>query len=206
MQARADQVTTSAHCWIIGDDEEVVVIDPGDDAAPVLDAVGDREVVAVICTHGHARHVAAAVEVAKRDDAPIALHRADRMWWRESHAGTDPDIEMEDGGTFEVADVTLEVIHAPGHTAGSVCLYCEELDVLITGDVVSASGPVPHSGEFPDFPGQLSAIGAHVLTVPEQTRILPGHGAGLTVAEAAKRFDGWAAAGAEGLLAQQQAG
>jgi glyoxylase-like metal-dependent hydrolase (beta-lactamase superfamily II) len=194
MQARIDHITTSAHCWLIGDDDEVIVVDPGDDAAPVLEAAGDREVIAVICTHGHARHVAAAVQVAKRDDAPIALHRGDLMWWRESHPGTEPDIAMEDGGTFEVADVTLEVIHSPGHTAGSVCLYCEDLDALLAGDVVSAAGPCGHDGEVPDFPGQLSAIGAHVLTLPEQTQILPGHGPELSVADAARRFDSWAAA------------
>ena len=50
------------NAWIVGDDEEVIVIDPGADAAGLLDAVGDREVLAVICTHGHANHVAAAFE------------------------------------------------------------------------------------------------------------------------------------------------
>src|SRR5258708_20830367 len=68
--------------WIVGDDEEVIVIDPGADATGLLDAVGDREVLAVICTHGHADHVAAAFEVAERDEAPVALHPKDRSLWR----------------------------------------------------------------------------------------------------------------------------
>src|SRR5216684_6282035 len=129
MQARIDRVARTVNTWIIGDDEEVIVVDPGDDAASVLAAVGDREVLAVICTHGHARHVSAAFEVAKRDDAPVAVHSADVLAWREAHPGTEPDIEMEDGGIFEVADVTIEVIHAPGHSPGSACLYSEELGV-----------------------------------------------------------------------------
>ncbi len=109
--------------WIVGDDEEVIVIDPAHDAAAVLDAVGDREVLAVICTHGHADHVTAALDVAQRDEAPIALHPDDQMTWREVHPEDDPEIDMADGGVFEVADVRLEVLHTPGHSRGAVCIY-----------------------------------------------------------------------------------
>src|SRR6266478_10258256 len=168
MSTRIDRLSTPAadggsgtaevNVWIVGDDEEVIVIDPGSDAAGVLDVVGDREVLAVICTHGHADHVAAAIELAERDEAPVALHRKDRLLWREAHSGEDADIEMEDGGVFEVADVALEVIHAPGHTAGSVCLYCEDLGAVFTGHVLVAEGAVAQDGEFPDFARQLNAI------------------------------------------------
>src|SRR5881275_336444 len=109
----------SVNTWIVGDDDEVIVIDPGADAAGLLDAVGDREVLAVICTHGHAEHVTAAIEVAERDEAAVALHPRDRMLWKESYPEDVADIDMADGGVFEVADVQLEVIHAPGHTPGS---------------------------------------------------------------------------------------
>ncbi len=134
MEARIERVASpgdadapEGNAWIVGDDNEVIVVDPGRDARAVLAAVGDREILAVICTHGHAAHVAAAPEVAARDEAPVALHPRDRLVWREAHRDGDPEIEMEDGGIFEVADATLEVIHAPGHSPGSVCLYSEEL-------------------------------------------------------------------------------
>ncbi len=181
-----------ANAWIIGDDEEVIVIDPGEDAGSVLEVVGEREVLAVICTHGHARHIAAAVEVAERDEAPVALHRFDRLLWRSVHKDV-PDIEMDDGGRFDVADVQLEVIHLGGHTPGSVSLYCEDLEVVFTGDALTASGPVPHEGLYTDFPGQLSAIGERLLDLPPATRVLAGHGEETTIGDAAKRFDGWAA-------------
>ena len=202
MDARIEQVTSpgsdgapDGNTWIVGDDEEVIVIDPGTDAGPVLAAVGDREILAVICTHGHASHVAAAAEVADRDEAPIALHPRDRLEWRNAKAGDDPEIEMEDGGIFEVADVSLEVIHAPGHTPGSVCVYSEELEAVFSGDCLLARGPAPHQGEFPDFPGQLSAIGEHLLTLDGATRVLPGHGDETSVAADTKRFDSWVTAG-----------
>jgi glyoxylase-like metal-dependent hydrolase (beta-lactamase superfamily II) len=199
MTARIELVSSrmadESNTWIIGDREEVIVIDPGRDAAGVLDAVGDREVLAVICTHGHADHIAAAMEVAERDEAPVALHPRDRLLWREVHADGDAEIEMADGGIFEVADVALEVIYAPGHTDGSVCLYCEQLGVVFTGHVLLADGPVPHDGEFPDFADQLNAIGENLLSLPPATRVLPGQGEETTIDAAEKNFDSWVAAG-----------
>lgn len=185
----------AANAWVIGDDDEVIVIDPGAEAASVLGAVGDREILAVICTHGHATHVAAAIDVAGRDEAPVALHRADKMHWRAAHRKADPDIEMEDAGVFEVAGVRLEVLHTPGHTSGSVSLYCQELGAVFTGDTLLAVGPAPHNGVFPDFPRQLTAIGEKLLDLPPQTRVLAGHGEESVIEDAAKRFDGWITAG-----------
>ena len=202
MEARIERVaspgdadTPESNAWVVGDDDEVIVVDPGRDAGAVLSAVGDREILAVICTHGHAAHVAAAPAVAARDEAPVALNPRDRLPWRETHPDDDPEIDMEDGGIFEVADASLEVIHAPGHTLGSVCLYSEELQVVFAGDSVAADGPVPHDGEYTDFPAQLSAIGEHLLTLPGPTRVLPGHGAETTVSAIQKKFDSWVNAG-----------
>src|ERR1700691_6583435 len=104
MEARIERAGTSANSWIVGDDEEVIVIAPGDDAATVLTAVGDREVLAVICTHGHATHTAAAMEGAARDEAPVALHHADRVYWREGHPTDNPHIAIEHGGSVEVTE------------------------------------------------------------------------------------------------------
>lgn len=190
-----------ANGWLIGDDEEVIVIDPGTDPASVLDQVGEREILAVICTHGHPGHVAAAIGVAERDEAPVALHRADRLLWRTAHKkGADPEIEMAAGGRFEVSDVALEVIHTAGHTAGSVSLYCRELGVVFTGDALCANGPVPHDGLFVDFPRQLTVIGERLLDLPDGTRVLPGHGPESTIGDASKQFDGWITAGPAGDL------
>jgi glyoxylase-like metal-dependent hydrolase (beta-lactamase superfamily II) len=202
MEARIERVASpgdadapESNAWIVGDDDEVIVVDPGRDASAVLAAAADREILAVICTHGHAAHVTAASAVAARDEAPVALHPRDRLLWREAHADGDAEIEMEDGGIFEVSDVALEVIHAPGHSPGSVLIYSEELEAVFAGDVVTAGGPVPHDGEYNDFPAQLSAIGEHLLTLPGPTRVLPGHGEETTVSAVQKHFDSWVTAG-----------
>ena len=199
MDARIDQLApgkrSGCNTWLVGDTDEVIVVDPGRDAEAVLSAVSDREILAVICTHGHAGHVAAALEVAARDEAPVALHPRDVLAWREAHRGREPDIDMAEGGIFEVAGVALEVIHTPGHSPGSVSLYCEQLGVVFSGDALTADGPAPHAGEYPDFPGQLSAIGQELLTLPGETRVLPGHGEETRVDTAGKLFDSWVAAG-----------
>jgi glyoxylase-like metal-dependent hydrolase (beta-lactamase superfamily II) len=199
MDARIDRVAPDrrrgCNTWLVGNADEVIVVDPGRDAQAVLTAASDREILAVICTHGHPEHVAAALEVAARDEAPVALHRMDMLAWREEHPGTEPDIQMEEAGIFEVADAALEVLHTPGHTPGSVSLYCEELAVVFSGDALLADGPAPHAGEYPDFPGQLNAIGQELLTLPPQVRVLPGHGEEITVETAGKRFDSWVTSG-----------
>src|SRR5215469_60824 len=194
MEARIERPGDGT-AWFVCDDDEVIVIDPGEDAAGVLEAVGDREILAVICTHGHASHVAAAIEVAGRDEAPVALHPADRLHWRDVHPDDAAEIEMADGGRFEVADVALEVIQTAGHTPGSVSLYCADLGAVFTGDALLATGPAAHEGEHPDFPVQLTAIGERLLGLPPRTRVLPGHGEESTISAAAKRFDGWVTAG-----------
>ena len=199
MDARIDRVAPDrrrgCNTWLVGNADEVIVVDPGRDAQAVLTTASDREILAVICTHGHPEHVAAALEVAARDEAPVALHRMDMLAWREEHPGAEPDIQIEEAGIFEVADAALEVLHTPGHTPGSVSLYCEELAVVFSGDALLADGPAPHAGEYPDFPGQLNAIGQELLTLPPQVRVLPGHGEEITVETAGKRFDSWVTSG-----------
>jgi glyoxylase-like metal-dependent hydrolase (beta-lactamase superfamily II) len=125
----------------------------------------------------------------------VALHPADGLHWRMVHPDTSAEIEMADGGLFDVSDVQLEVIRTAGHTPGSVSLYCEGLEAVFTGDALLASGPAPHEGEFPDFPGQLTAIGERLLGLPPETRVLPGHGDESTIGDAVKRFDSWVSAG-----------
>jgi glyoxylase-like metal-dependent hydrolase (beta-lactamase superfamily II) len=125
----------------------------------------------------------------------VALHPADKVSWQAAIDGDDPEIEMAHGGAFEVADVTLEVMYTPGHSPGSVSLYCPGLRAVFTGDALLASGPAPHDRQYPDFPRQLNSIGEFLLDLPGETRVLPGHGEEITIAVASKRFDGWVTAG-----------
>ncbi len=177
--------------WIVGDDEEVIVIDPARDAEAILSAVGEREVLAVVCTHGLPDHVGGAIEVAARDEAVVALNRKDRQLWRETWSETYPDIDMEDEGVFGVADVELEVIATPGVTQGGCSLYCEALGAVFTGKTLQADGPGKLGGEYPALADQLTAIGERLFTLPTDTRVLPAHGEETTVGEQEPHFDDW---------------
>jgi glyoxylase-like metal-dependent hydrolase (beta-lactamase superfamily II) len=106
---------------------------------------------------------------------------------------------MEEGGVFEVAGVRLEILDTPGHSPGSVCVYCEELGAVFSGDTLLKGRPGPYGGEYPDFAGQITAIGENLLTLPSDTRVLPGHGEETTVGAEEKRFDTWVARGPEAL-------
>lgn len=177
--------------YIIGDDDEVVVIDAAHDAEAILEQVGERDVLAVICTHGHNDHVNAALEVAERDESPVAMHRGDRRLWEMTHSDDAPDISVEDGGSFEVADTMLTVLHTPGHSPGSICLYAEELGVVFTGDTLFQGGPGATGRSFSDFPTILNSISDGLLSLPKKTRVLPGHGEETTVGEEEKDYPNW---------------
>lgn len=177
--------------WIVGDDEEVIVIDPARDAEKILEQVGEREVLAVICTHGLPDHVGAAIEVAARDESVIALHPKDKTLWRETWSETWPDIEMEDDGIFGVADIQLDVMETPGVSPGGVSLYCEALGAVFTGKSLQADGPGKLAGEYPALPDQLTSIGGRLFTLPGDTRVLPVHGDEVTVGDLEPHFDDW---------------
>lgn len=218
MDARIEQVVTSGkvvvddeeydvenNTYIVGDDEAVIVIDPGFDAEAVLKDVGEREVMAVIVTDG--RHLASVLEVAEADEeepAPIALHAKDRLLWRqyfrdlaaqdeesEFMKDIEPDIDLDDGGVFEIADVQIEVIHTPGHTAGSICLYSEQLGTLFTGDTLHKGRPGGLGEEYPDLQDQLNSIGALLAPMPKDTRVLPAQGDETTVGDEDARWESW---------------
>ncbi|MFC4058277.1 MBL fold metallo-hydrolase [Planomonospora corallina] len=177
--------------WIVGDDEEVIVIDAARDADKILEQVGEREVLAVICTHGLPDHVGAAIEVASRDEAVIAMHPKDKPLWRRTWPDTWPDIDLEDEGVFAVADVELEVVTTPGVTLGGISLYCEALDAVFTGKTLLADGPGRIGGEYPALADQLAAIGGRLFTLKSGTRVLPAHGEESSIGDLEPQFDAW---------------
>jgi len=126
--------------WIIGD-EEVLIIDAAHDHRPIVEAVGSRTVTGILATHGHNDHINAAVALAEVVDAPIFLHPADSMLWREVYPDRAADGELSDAMIIHAGDSTLKVLHTPGHSPGGCCFYDEEHDVLFSGDTLFHGGP-----------------------------------------------------------------
>ncbi|UXA16321.1 MBL fold metallo-hydrolase [Mycobacterium sp. SMC-4] len=180
--------------WIVGDDTEVVVFDAAHTAEPIVEAVGDRHVVAVICTHGHNDHVTVAPQLGQRLDAPVFLHPADEVLWRMTH----PDKEFRsvaDGESIQVAGTELRALHTPGHSPGSVCWHAPDLNAVFSGDTLFQGGPGATGRSFSDFPTILESISGRLGKLPGQTVVYTGHGDTTTVGDELVNYDEWVARG-----------
>jgi glyoxylase-like metal-dependent hydrolase (beta-lactamase superfamily II) len=180
--------------WVIGDDSEVVIIDAAHDSQPIIDAVGGRHVVAVICTHAHNDHITVAPQLADTMDAPVLLHPADDALWRMTHPDDRYD-SIENGQRIKVAGTEIQVIHTPGHSPGSVCLHVPESEHLFTGDTLFAGGPGATGRSFSDFPTIIASLRERLFTLPETTGVFTGHGDATTIGQEAPHLGEWIARG-----------
>ncbi|GAA2997652.1 MBL fold metallo-hydrolase [Kitasatospora albolonga] len=181
--------------WLVGDDQEVLVIDAAHDAEAIATAVGDRRLVAIVCTHAHDDHVGAAPALADRTGAPILLHPADLPLWRLTHPDRSPDGDLTDGQVLSVAGTDLTVLHTPGHAPGAVCLHAPELGTVFTGDTLFAGGPGATGRSFSDFPTIIDSITDSLLKLPPETVVRTGHGDTSTIGDEAPHLADWIARG-----------
>lgn len=207
MSLRIDRVVTSGtfsldggtwdvdnNVWLIGDDAEVVIVDAAHDADAIIEAVGNRNVRAIVCTHGHNDHVTVAPELAKRLDAPILLHPGDDPLWRMTHPHVDYE-SLADTQRITVAGTDIEVLHTPGHSPGSVSLHLPEATALFTGDTLFNGGPGATGRSFSDFDTIIDSIRNRLLSLPEETTVHTGHGDGTTIATEKPALATWIARG-----------
>ena len=208
MTARVENVVTSGtfsldggtwevdnNVWIIGDDAEVIVIDPAHDSQAIREAIGKREVMAVLLTHGHDDHIRAAAQFSDEVDAPIFLNPEDQMLWDAVYPERDIDAEIHEGDSFTVAGTTLTALHTPGHSPGSTCFYSEDLGVLFSGDTLFNGGPGATGRSYSSFETIIDSIRSKLLTLPAETVVNTGHGAATTIGDEAPNLDEWIARG-----------
>ncbi|MEU9309722.1 MBL fold metallo-hydrolase [Streptomyces sp. NPDC048256] len=177
--------------WIIGDDEEVIVVDAAHDAGAIAEALRGRTLRAIVCTHAHNDHIDAAPALAARTGAPVLLHPDDLPLWKQTHPDRAPDGELAEGQVLEVAGVSLTVLHTPGHAPGAVCLHAPALTALFGGDTLFAGGPGATGRSYSDFPTIVDSIRGRLLTLPQDTVVYTGHGETTTVAAEAPHLREW---------------
>jgi glyoxylase-like metal-dependent hydrolase (beta-lactamase superfamily II) len=203
MAARVDHTVTSGtfsldgetfevdnNVWVIGDDQECVVIDAPHDVEGILAVVGERRVKAILCTHAHDDHVRVAPALRVATTAPILLYPADRPLWELTHTDELWDIDLSDGMELAVAGTTLRVLHTPGHAPGAVCVHAPELGAVFTGDTLFHGGPGATGRSFSDADEILASIRARLFTLPDETVVHTGHGESTTIGAERIQLDG----------------
>ncbi|EEP69842.1 hydrolase [Micromonospora sp. ATCC 39149] len=208
MTARVDHTVTSGtfsldgqtfdvdnNVWVVGDDNECVVVDAPHDVDAIMRTVGGRRVVAILATHAHDDHVRVAPQLARATGAPVLLHPDDRVLWDMVHPDVAPDGELRDGTTIEVAGTGLRVLHTPGHSPGACSLHAPPLGVVFTGDTLFAGGPGATGRSYSDFGTIVESIRTRLLTLPPETVVHTGHGDSTTIGAEAPHLDQWLARG-----------
>lgn len=148
---------------------EAVVIDPVEPASKLLEQVRDLTVRWVVVTHGHPGHVAGKEAVKDATGATSAMHVADAKAFLRS-----ADRYVIEGDELEFGEFRMQVLHTPGHTAGSLCFLVA--NHLFTGDTLLAGG-IGRERPGTDVRKQLISIGTKLARLPLNTAIYPGHGA-----------------------------
>lgn len=180
--------------WLIGDEKEVIVVDAAHDADAIAAAVGDRQVLSIVCTHAHDDHVNAAPALSRKLGAPILLHPAEHVLWHLAHPDIPPPgTELADGETLRVGGTTLRVVHTPGHSPGSCCLYVPELDTVFSGDTLFQGGPGATGRSYSDFDEIIASIRTKLLTLPAVTEVRTGHGDSTTIGREGEHVGEWLA-------------
>ena len=184
-----------ANCYVVGDakTKEVFIIDPGGDYQKIKTLIEKNgyKVKSVINTHGHIDHISAN----KYLHMPVWIHKSDAEFLEDSNKNLSslmgfnlkspaPARLLAEGEVLKVGDISLEVIHTPGHTPGSICLRSN--GVLFTGDTLFYAG----IGRT-DFPGGdhqslIKGVRSKIFSLDGNLRIYPGHGPASTIARERK--------------------
>jgi hydroxyacylglutathione hydrolase len=186
------------NCSILGDEtsHEAIVVDPGDDISRIVATLARHHLTLkqIVVTHAHIDHIAGAQQLKRLTGAPILYNQLDLplVKMMDLQAGwlgiatpevAPPDADLADNQTVSIVGLSATVLHTPGHTQGSSCLYLPSQKLLIAGDTLFA-GSIGRT----DLPGGntkqlLQSVNDRLLTLPDETKVLPGHGPSTSIGE-----------------------
>jgi glyoxylase-like metal-dependent hydrolase (beta-lactamase superfamily II) len=185
------------NAYLVGDPttREAVVIDPAWDGDVILAAALQREwkIGHIWLTHAHFDHLggAAAVADGSNPPPPVALHPDDYWLWRiqggaqmfgfRIDPGPEPTIDLKHGQILRLGENEFEVRYAPGHTPGHVMFYCKAEEICFSGDVIFQMSIGRTDLPRGDYQTLIQSIENQVLTLPDNVRLLSGHGEDTTV-------------------------
>jgi len=164
---------------------ESAIVDAANDAGQILGAVNGTSVRYILQTHGHADHVQALADVKRATGAPIAVHPADAAMLPVA-----PDLLLGDEQELRLGDHAIRVLHTPGHTPGGVCFLTGRY--LLSGDTLFPGGPGNTRSNLGNFAHIIESV-RRLFALPEDTIVLPGHGADTTIGREKPQLDEWIA-------------
>jgi glyoxylase-like metal-dependent hydrolase (beta-lactamase superfamily II) len=164
-----------------------LIVDAASETDAIIALAEGTEAIGVATTHGHWDHHGAIPEVTDTLDVPFLLHSAD-----EELAGKKPDTPLVEG-SLSIGDVEAQIRHTPGHTPGSVCILLP--GAVITGDTLFPGGPGATRFEHSSFDTIIESISSKLLTLPDDTVVLPGHGNSTTTGTERPQLSAWVARG-----------
>ncbi len=186
------------NCTVLGDEAsgEAMVIDPGDDIPRIVGVLTRHQLTLkqIVITHAHIDHIAGAQILKRLTGAPVFYNQLDLPLVRimDIQAGwlgiatpevAPPDHSLEDGQIITVSGITGEILHTPGHTQGSVCMYLLGQRLLLAGDTLFSGGVGRTDLPGGDTPTLINSIQSRLMTLPEDTIVIPGHGAATTIGQ-----------------------
>lgn len=181
------------NCFIVGDElsKESIIIDPGDEPDMIMDIIkkNSLKVKYILCTHGHFDHVGAVSDIKKETGAEILIHEDELIiynaardmaafWGYDIDPLPKPDKFVKNGDTVTIGKLSFSVLHTPGHSPGGICLYGN--GILITGDTLF-EGSVGRTDFYGGDMEKLKASFKRLMSLPNETRVLPGHGGETTI-------------------------
>ena len=181
------EIGTNCYIVINNETKEMLVVDPGDNASMLIDAIEREQIkpVAILLTHGHLDHASAAEALAKNFQVKIYAHEAEKETLEDSRMNLTAafgaakkfraDVFVKDNEVLELIGCKIKVLFTPGHTPGGCCYYFNEQRILFSGDTLFCE-----SVGRTDFPGGSSAalirsIREKLLDLPDDVKVYPGH-------------------------------